>query len=175
VSEPGVGPFGNEASESYRHEAGRHRVRSPAGATSSKGSSTATRSLKQAAIRYYLRMNADAELSGFPPEDMPEDDQVAIAADTFRMLAEPTRIKLLWVLLQGERSVGDLAALVRSRPPAVSQHLAKLRLAGVVSTRRSGNRIFYAADSGHLSLLLHEALHHADHVAQGLPPHAADR
>ncbi len=106
---------------------------------------------------------------------MPEDAQVAGAVDTFRMLAEPTRIRLLWLLLQGERNVGQLAALVGAQPNSVSQHLAKLRLAGLVKTRRSGNRIYYAADSGHLGPLLHEALHHADHLAQGLPSHGADR
>jgi len=127
------------------------------------------------AVRYYLRMNADADHDSPLLEDLPEDDQLEVAVDTFRILAEPTRIKILWVLLQGERSVGDLAALVRAQPAAVSQHLSKLRLARVVSTRRSGNRIYYAADSGHLSRLLHEALHHADHVAQGLPPHQAPR
>lgn len=120
-------------------------------------------------------MNADSEKVEALPIDMPEDAQVAFAVDTFRMLADPTRIKLLWVLLEGERNVGQLAALTGAQPSAVSQHLAKLRLARLVTTRRSGNRIFYATDSGHLSPLLHDALHHADHLAQGLPPHEVER
>lgn len=126
-------------------------------------------------VRYYLRMDADIEPAASLPEAMPNDDQVAVAVETFQILAEPTRIRLLWALLQGERAVTDLARLVRARPAAVSQHLAKLRFARVVRTRRAGNRIYYAADSGHLTRLLHEALHHADHVAQGLPHHEPDR
>ena len=51
----------------------------------------------------------------------------------------------MWALLHGEHSVNELADHVGARPPAVSQHLAKLRAAGLVRTRRDGNRIFYAA------------------------------
>lgn len=119
-------------------------------------------------------MNADTDTPD-SLEDMPTDAQVALAVATFRMLSDATRVNVLWILLQGERSVGELAALLDARPSAVSQHLSKLRLAGLATTRRSGNHIYYAVDDGHLSLLLHQALHHADHVAQGLPPHEADR
>jgi DNA-binding transcriptional ArsR family regulator len=120
-------------------------------------------------------MNADRKKSTSLAIDMPDPAQVVLAVDTFRMLADPTRIRLLWVLLQGECNVGELAAVVDAQPSAVSQHLAKLRLARLVTTRRSGNRIYYAADSGHLHPLLREALHHADHMAQGLSPHGAER
>ncbi|MDP9226917.1 MAG: metalloregulator ArsR/SmtB family transcription factor [Actinomycetota bacterium] len=120
-------------------------------------------------------MNAGTQSQEVPDEALPEDAQVAGAADTFRMLADPTRIKVLWILLRGERNVGELATLVEAQPSAVSQHLAKLRLARLVTTRRSGNHIYYAADTGHLGPLLREALHHADHVAQGLPSHEVKR
>jgi DNA-binding transcriptional ArsR family regulator len=98
-------------------------------------------------------------------------DQVEIAVATFAMLAEPTRIRLLWVLLRGEYSVSDLAQMTGSAPPAVSQHLAKLRLARLVRHRREGRRILYTTDNAHVQRLLEESLHHADHVAQGLPEH----
>lgn len=98
---------------------------------------------------------------------------MAVAVDAFRMLADATRIRVLWALLQGERSVAELAELAGARPSAVSQHLSKLRLARLVTTRRSGNRIYYAADDGHLGRLLREALYHADHVAGAHPQHEA--
>lgn len=120
-------------------------------------------------------MNADSDTVRGVVGDMPTDAQVAVAVESFRMLSDATRVRVLWILLQGERSVGELAALLDARPSAVSQHLSKLRLAGLVTTRRSGNHIFYTADDGHLSLLLREALHHADHVAQALPAHEANR
>ncbi len=102
---------------------------------------------------------------------MPSEAQVAGAVDTFRLLADATRFSVLWILLQGERSVGELAASLGARPSSVSQHLSKLRLARLVTTRRAGNHIYYAADSGHLHSLLREALHHADHISQELPAH----
>lgn len=69
---------------------------------------------------------------------MPTDEQVDRARDGFRMLADPTRIKILWALLHGESSVACLADLVGATPTGVSQHLAKLRLAHLVHVRREG-------------------------------------
>jgi DNA-binding transcriptional ArsR family regulator len=99
-------------------------------------------------------------------------DQVEVAVATFSMLAEPTRVRLLWFLLSGEYAVSELAELSGSAPSAVSQHLAKLRLARLVRHRREGRRILYTTDNAHVRRLLEESLHHADHVAQGHPDHA---
>jgi DNA-binding transcriptional ArsR family regulator len=91
----------------------------------------------------------------------PSDDQVATAVETLKLLADPTRLRILWALLHGEHSVGHLADHVGAPAPAVSQHLAKLRLARLVQTRRDGNHIFYLADDDHVGRLLAEALFHA--------------
>jgi DNA-binding transcriptional ArsR family regulator len=96
--------------------------------------------------------------------DDPDDAQVVAAVDTLKLLADPTRLRILWALLHGEHSVGDLADHVGAPAAGVSQHLAKLRLAHLVTTRRDGNRIFYLADDDHLRRLVEEALSHADHV-----------
>ncbi|NUQ31995.1 MAG: winged helix-turn-helix transcriptional regulator, partial [Dermatophilaceae bacterium] len=79
--------------------------------------------------------------SGLPDLSMPADEQAHLAAETFRMLADPTRIKLLWALLQGESSVTCLAELAGVSPTSVSQHLAKLRHAGLVRGRREGTYV----------------------------------
>lgn len=71
-----------------------------------------------------------------PPSRLENYLRIYLAAESFRLLADPTRIKILWVLLQGESSVASLAELVGAAPTAVSQHLAKLRLAGLVRGRR---------------------------------------
>ncbi len=97
---------------------------------------------------------------------MPTDEQVGFASDSFRMLAEPTRIKILWALLHEESSVAHLAELVGASQPAVSQHLAKLRLAKLVKVRREGTFAFYSTNDDHVSGLLIEALDHAGHQAQ---------
>jgi DNA-binding transcriptional ArsR family regulator len=100
----------------------------------------------------------------------PTEEQVAQAASTLKLLADPTRLRMLWALLHGEHAVNELADHVGAQPAAVSQHLAKLRL---VNARREGNRIFYAATTEHLRRLVEEALFHADHIVQGLPDHGA--
>jgi DNA-binding transcriptional ArsR family regulator len=96
------------------------------------------------------------------------------------LLADPTRIKILWALLQGESSVACLAEFVGAALTAVSQHLAKFRLAGLVRGRREGAFVHYSSADAHVRALLGEALFHADHTdrssrsAPGLPsPRAA--
>ncbi|OXM59892.1 ArsR/SmtB family transcription factor [Amycolatopsis vastitatis] len=102
--------------------------------------------------------------ASLPDFDMPAEEQVHLAAESFRLLADPTRIKVLWALLQGESSVACLAELAGAAPTAVSQHLAKLRLAGLVRGRREGTFVYYSAADDHVRSLLAQALHHADHV-----------
>ena len=94
----------------------------------------------------------------------PGDEEFAAAAATLKLLADPTRLRILWALLHGEHAVQELAEHVGARPAAVSQHLAKLRLARLVRTRRHGNQIFYATESAHIERLTSEALFHADLV-----------
>ena len=87
------------------------------------------------------------------------------------MLADATRVRLLWWLLDRERSVNELAELADKSPPAVSQHLAKLRLARLVSTRRQANQVFYRIENDHVSQLVADAIHHAEHTGDGVPAH----
>ncbi|WP_410610960.1 ArsR/SmtB family transcription factor [Amycolatopsis sp. lyj-109] len=107
--------------------------------------------------------------ASLPEFDMPTEEQVHLAAESFRLLADPTRIKVLWALLQGESSVACLAELAGAAPTSVSQHLAKLRLAGLVKGRREGTFVYYSAADNHVRGLLAQALHHADHVDRDLP------
>jgi len=106
--------------------------------------------------------------SELPPLSMPAERQVELAAQSFRLLADPTRVKILWALLQGESSVTCLAELAGAAPAAVSQHLAKLRLAGLVHGRREGTFVYYKAANAHVRALLKEALFHADHADRQL-------
>lgn len=97
-------------------------------------------------------------------EALPSDAQFEMAAATLKMLADQTRLRILWALLHGEHSVNELAAHVGSPASTVSQHLAKLRLAKLVRTRRHGTQVFYVAENDHLERLTTEALFHADHA-----------
>ncbi|PYF99197.1 transcriptional regulator, ArsR family [Georgenia satyanarayanai] len=99
-----------------------------------------------------------------PVRPVPDDEHAQIAADRFRMLSDPTRVKILWALFQGESNVNTLAENVGATPASVSQHLAKLRLAGLVRTRREGTFVYYSATDTHVHRLLAESLSHAEHV-----------
>ena len=70
------------------------------------------------------------------------------------MLADSTRVQLLWVLADHELSVNDLAARVAKPAPSVSQHLAKLRMARLVRTRREGTQVFYRLENDHVRQLV---------------------
>lgn len=103
--------------------------------------------------------------------DRPDADRLRYAADLFALLGESTRLELLWLLTEGPASVGVLADQVAASRTAVSQHLAKLRLAGLVDVVRSGRNQVYSLRDGHLSRLVRESLNHADHVVSGEHPH----
>jgi len=102
---------------------------------------------------------------------LPDAERVDTAVESFRMLADPTRLRIMWLLCEAEHDVTDLAAAVGSARPAVSQHLAKLRLAGLVRVRRDGRRAVYGVRGGHVRRLLVEALGAADHRVTGAPDH----
>jgi len=87
------------------------------------------------------------------------------------MLADPTRVRIIAALQQQELSVGPLATIVDKNPPAVSQHLAKLRLARMVSARQDGPRVFYRLTDEHAGRLVAEAFLQAEHTLGGKPAH----
>lgn len=84
-----------------------------------------------------------------PPATPPQQDlarleaSAAAAARLMKLLASEQRLVLLCQLAEGERSVGDLATYVGLAQSAASQHLAKLRVDGLVATRRDGQTIYY--------------------------------
>src|ERR1700676_2210620 len=83
-------------------------------------------------------------------------DQVDLVVEVFRMLADPTRVQVLWALVGREMSVNDLAEHVGKAAPSVSQHLARLRMARLVRTRRAGTTIFYSLENDHIGQLVTE-------------------
>src|SRR5215213_10918915 len=99
------------------------------------------------------------------------DDQVDLAAEVFRMLADGTWIRILWALIGRELSVNELAAEVGKNGPGVSQHLAKLRMTRLVQTRREGTQIFYRLENEHVAQLVTDAIHNAEHNDAGIPGH----
>jgi ArsR family transcriptional regulator, zinc-responsive transcriptional repressor len=115
---------------------------------------------------YYLSMNADSGLPGVLAED-----QANLIAEVFRMLADPTRIRVLFALTGGESSVNELAERVGKPAPSVSQHLAKLRMARLVRTRRAGTTIYYSLENEHVRQLVVDAVFNAEHAGPDVPSH----
>ena len=99
------------------------------------------------------------------------DDQVDLVVEGFRMLADGTRVRILWALIGRELSVNELAAEVGKPAPSVSQHLAKLRMTRMVQTRREGTQVFYRLDNEHVAQLVTDAIHNAEHTSPGVPGH----
>ncbi|WP_053708609.1 ArsR/SmtB family transcription factor [Streptomyces sp. NRRL B-3648] len=77
----------------------------------------------------------------------PSAEVLAEAAAAFGLLAAPARLHIVWALAQGESDVTGLAERVGGALPAVSQHLTKLKLAGLVRSRREGRRQVYFVDT----------------------------
>jgi DNA-binding transcriptional ArsR family regulator len=96
-------------------------------------------------------------------------EQVSAAVMSFALLADPTRVRMLWALRDTELDVTSLATLAECRPTVASQHLSKLRFAGLVEGQRQGQRVVYRLRGGHVRALLGEALFHADHQISGAP------
>ncbi len=78
----------------------------------------------------------------------------ADAARVLKALSNKTRLLLLCGLIDGEKSVNELAELVGMRLPAVSQHLAKLRANGLVSSRRDAQTIIYFTNDGLANIIV---------------------
>lgn len=92
------------------------------------------------------------------------------------MLADATRVKIILALRSAkEMSVNHLADVIDKSPAGVSQHLAKLRLARMVSTRPEGTTVFYRLTDEHASELVVDAVKQAEHVVGAAPHHRGER
>lgn len=87
-------------------------------------------------------------------------DHVQSVADTFRVLGDPTRVRIIEALGDGERCVQELARVVGISESAASHQLRLLRTMRLVRVRREGRQAFYAVDDHHIVELLHQARTH---------------
>ncbi|MCW2811083.1 MAG: HTH-type transcriptional repressor CzrA [Friedmanniella sp.] len=113
---------------------------------------------------------ASSDVPSPHPDDL-DEARVTAAVMSFALLADPTRVRLLWALRDADADVATLAEIAGCRPTAASQHLSKLRFAGLVEGRRDGRRVVYRLRGAHVRSLLTEALFHADHQVSGQPVH----
>lgn len=100
-----------------------------------------------------------------------DSQYVELAVEVFAMLADATRVRIILALRDDELSVNHLADVVDKSPAAVSQHLAKLRLARMVTTRQQGTKVFYRLTNEHARTLVADAIFQAEHALDGTPRH----
>ena len=86
-------------------------------------------------------------------EPVIEADTVGTAVRLLRTLSDPTRLRLLGVLQQGEQNVSGLCRRLELPQPTISHHLGLLRSAGLVSNRRDGKQVFYSLNGKAVSQL----------------------
>lgn len=105
-------------------------------------------------------------------DDVDSDVLLARAAEVLKLLADATRLAVLDILTRhDERSVNAIAEDLRRPSSGVSQHLAKLRAAGLVLTRREGTTVHYRLAGPHVSDLVRSVTRHTEHLLYDVPPH----
>ena len=102
---------------------------------------------------------------------LPSDADLDGAAELARLVADRTRLAILALLAQRELSVGEIAHKLNRPIAAVSQHLAKLRIGRLVSSRRAGTTIYCALANEHVGALVTNILEQSEHTLYDRPPH----
>ncbi|MGT2426117.1 ArsR/SmtB family transcription factor [Amnibacterium kyonggiense] len=102
----------------------------------------------------------------------PDSQYVELAVEVFALLADATRVRIVLALRDVEElSVNQLADLIDRSPAAVSQHLAKMRMARMVTTRQHGQRVFYRLANEHAVRLVTDGIFQAEHALSATPRH----
>lgn len=95
------------------------------------------------------------------PQEPLISPQIALAiADFFKALADPTRVRIISLLVDAELCVGDLCRLLGMSQPSISQQLRTLRTANLVTMRREGKHIFYTLSDDHVRTVFRQCLDH---------------
>ena len=90
-------------------------------------------------------------------------DEIAAMAQTFKVLGDPSRLKIVLALMHQEHCVCDIAAVCGQSDSAVSHQLRLLRAQKIVKSRREGRIIYYSLDDDHVHLLITTSLEHITH------------
>jgi len=113
-------------------------------------------------------MSADKCLCKYIPQEkidailkaMPGANQIESLGELFKLFGDPSRLRIIHILMHQELCVADLAALLQMQQPAVSQQLKLLRLSRLVKYRKDGKTVYYTLDDEHVSELFNIALKH---------------
>ena len=97
---------------------------------------------------------------------MPAQQEILGLSAFFKVLGDPTRIKMMCIMEQGELCVQDLAAALEMTKSAISHQLSGLKAAGLVKSRREGKNVFYSIDDDHVKEVICLATVHLRHKNQ---------
>ena len=92
--------------------------------------------------------------------------EVSELAEVFHLMGDPRRLRILLLVLDGPRAVGEIAAATGLSASLVSHHLRLLRAGRLVRAERRGKQVFYAVDDDHIRSVLGDM---ADHIAEMVP------
>lgn len=90
-----------------------------------------------------------------------DDSRLTLLAETFKLLGDPTRLRVLLTCLDGPVAVGEIARITGASQPLVSHHLRLLRGARLVRGERQARQVLYEADDAHVRDMLRDMLDHA--------------
>ncbi len=93
-------------------------------------------------------------------DNMPEEEVLFDLAEFFKVFADSTRIKILYVLLQSEMCVCDIGQVLNISQSAVSHQLRMLKQMRLVKYRKEGKSIFYSLSDGHIEHILNQGIEH---------------
>ena len=106
-------------------------------------------------------MNTENELqNALSCDEFPDEDTLCDLAELFKVFGDSTRCKILYVLSEGESSVGDIAQVLSMTQSAISHQLRVLRQSRLVRCRRSGKTMFYALADDHVRTILEMGMDH---------------
>lgn len=89
---------------------------------------------------------------------MPQTQVFNTVSDAFKLLSDPNRVRIYWLLCHCEECVINLSAMVGMSSPAVSHHLKLLKASGLIISRREGKEVYYTAAKTDTSEALHRMI-----------------
>ena len=97
-------------------------------------------------------------------QGLSKNEDLVRAAELFKVMSDPTRLKIVNSLMLAEICVCDLSSLLGMSQPAVSHHLKVLRQTRLVKYRREGKTVYYKLDDEHVANVFYQGLLHVSHT-----------
>ena len=98
-------------------------------------------------------------------DHMPAPEAFEVTADLFKLLSDPTRIRLFWILCHCEECLLNLSVMMNMSSPALSHHLKLLKACGLIVSCRKGKEVHYRAADNAQAQALHHAIEHVAEIA----------